>query len=483
MPSNQGKERYKMIHEEIVNYLLRHASSTELDTILYALTRIDWDGFLRASLEELALAVGTNKKYMRTIMYRLTSPIKGRHVFVPTPTFEGTLYRLNLGKPGNLGFDKHVDRYSKKYDFFYTEAFRNLSLNAKRLILMGAFRMSVTKDETVSIAVNEIVPNVHKQVTLPFTKQRLIKAVNEINASEMSKYVTAGFGHHIVGREECATFVFSSGTLSQYKENAGELQYLRQALYTAGYKRLLSSEHAEEILKTAKSLYNYVLTTEKQQSRQLGTIVNAKDELIKLIRYAYTLSVKKLAVQLNTSKVRELAPKALSAYFSDIVFDTMLEESTKYEHQAASVKSLKEREHFHKEICEQQSGRTVGFVEVDNHLSPLKEKYALLTRIANVLKSWCAQWVTARYVNAQGEIGDDANASTSVENSTSSSKDAALNYMRKITGRIQERIEKLVDKVGLFGNMPARESVIKQLSVEMKASLTDYFAIHKNRVN
>ncbi|PGK52501.1 hypothetical protein CN918_32470 [Priestia megaterium] len=455
-----------MIYKDVLDFLLSQASSTEIDTILYALPRIDWDGFLRVSIEELAMAVGSTKKYMRSIMEKLSNPMKGKLVFTLVETSEGPLYRFNLGKPGYLKFDKNVDRYSKKYNFFYTEGFRNLSLNGKRLILMGAFRMSVAQDEIISIATNKIVPNVHNQVSLPFTQKRLEAAVNEINASEMSTYVCVSFGYHIVGREKSLTFIFKPGTLSQYKENMGEALFLQQTLYRAGYKRLLSSEHMAELLGTSKYLYEYALSAEKMQARLNKPVVGAKDELLKSVRHIYKLSVQKLAVQLHNPKVREFAPKALSAYFSDIIFDTVLNEAGACEHQAVSLKKLLDREQFHKDICDQQSNEPVGFIEVHNKLSPLRDKYALISRIAQVLKQWCVKWVKARFSNATNRF---------------ESKDETTTYINKILATTKERIEKMFEKMKTFANKVVRDTLPYEFSVEMEKSLTDYLDMHKNR--
>ena len=48
-----------------------------------------------------------------------------------------------------LALTGKTDRYCKKYRFFYSDAFKTLTIHGKRLLLMGAFRMSVLKSEEV----------------------------------------------------------------------------------------------------------------------------------------------------------------------------------------------------------------------------------------------------------------------------------------------------------------------------------------------
>ncbi|AZV62753.1 hypothetical protein [Peribacillus frigoritolerans] len=153
-----------MIYEETYQYLLRNVSSTEFDTCLYALLHSDWDGVIQSPLHMMAQGVGTTEKYLRQIIHKFTAPQGSlKKVFVPVHLGEDILYKFNLGPASNLGYNRKTDRYCKKYRFFYSAAFKALTIHGKRLLLMGAFRMSVLKSEEVLFDYHEIFPlAIHK---------------------------------------------------------------------------------------------------------------------------------------------------------------------------------------------------------------------------------------------------------------------------------------------------------------------------------
>lgn len=178
-----------MIYEETYHYLLRNVSSTEFDTCLYSLLHSDWDGVIQSPLHMMASGVGTTEKYLKQIIKKFTSP-QGclQKVFVPVGQDGDVLYKFNLGPTSNLGFNSKTDRYCKKYRFFYSEAFKNLTIHAKRLLLMGAFRMSVTKSEEVLFDYSEIVPDSSSL----FTRQRLLDAIDTVHKT-LGNLVTISF--------------------------------------------------------------------------------------------------------------------------------------------------------------------------------------------------------------------------------------------------------------------------------------------------
>ncbi|NGY89191.1 hypothetical protein F6Y05_40165 [Bacillus megaterium] len=99
-----------MIYRETYNFLLQNVSSREFDACLYSLLKIDWDGVIQATSQEVADAVGTKKKYLKHIVKKY-SKLLSRKVLV---AFKDK-YILNIGKPKNLGFDKRTDRYCKLF--------------------------------------------------------------------------------------------------------------------------------------------------------------------------------------------------------------------------------------------------------------------------------------------------------------------------------------------------------------------------------
>ncbi|MFJ7755819.1 hypothetical protein ACQKGI_21510 [Peribacillus muralis] len=167
-----------MIYEETYQYLLRNVSSTEFDTCLYALLHSDWDGVIQSPLHRMARGVGTTEKYLRQIIRKLTSPHGSvQKVFVPVDQDGELLYKFNLGAASILGFYSKSDRYCKKYRFFYSDAFKGLSIHGKRLLLMAAFRMSVLRSEEVLFDYSEIVPDGRSL----FTRKRLLGAIDAVH--------------------------------------------------------------------------------------------------------------------------------------------------------------------------------------------------------------------------------------------------------------------------------------------------------------
>ncbi|MBU8772106.1 hypothetical protein [Cytobacillus oceanisediminis] len=474
-----------MIYEETYRYLLTNVSSTELDACLYALLKMDWDGFVRASTTEIAEKIGTTKKYMNEIMKKFTSKVKGRFVFVPINTAEGAMYRFNIGKTGNMEFNQNTDRYCKKYNFFYTDSFRSLPINAKRLILMGAFRMSITKCEQVSIPVDSIVPNIKNKSILPFTKQRLIDAVNVINMSTLNEVVTVSIASNIFTRKEVIVLTFTKGTLDDYKSNYTERFLLRKKLYESGFQSFLSDEQCIEIEKVGKYIYTSLLRIEKENAKKHGGFSDANSTIVQLARFIYNNSIHKLALSLNSKFDQLSEPKQLSAYFSSIVYEIVLEEMAKYSHQAESVKSLLDNENLHKEICTNQLNRNVDYMEVYSIISPIKEKYKFLLHIARILENWCEEWVISRVTS----LNNDINAVTvNPENKTIKKKrgwnsiEDGLNQRDSLRNLIFKRITKLNQWLIINGNAAVEVKERGHLLFQMKESLSSYFAITSNRI-
>ncbi|MEW5594143.1 hypothetical protein ABGT24_11530 [Peribacillus frigoritolerans] len=194
-----------MIYEETYQYLLRNVSSTEFDTCLYALLHSDWDGVIQSPLHMMARGVGTTEKYLKQIIHKFTAPQGSlKKVFVPVHLGEDVLYKFNLGPASNLGYNRKTDRYCKKYRFFYSAAFKALTILGKRLLLMGAFRMSVLKPEEVLFDYHEIVPDSRS----PFTRQRLLDAVAAIQDA-LGHIVTISFASRTFSKKEVLVFTFT----------------------------------------------------------------------------------------------------------------------------------------------------------------------------------------------------------------------------------------------------------------------------------
>lgn len=469
-----------MIYEETYRYLLTNVSSTEFDACLYALLNTDWDGRVRVSINEIADRIGTTKKYMKEMIGKFTSVAKGRFVFVPEKTTEGKLYRFNLGKTGNLDFNDKTDRYCKKYNFFYTEGFRNLPINAKRLVLMGAFRMSTSKSEHVSIPVDQIVPNAKNKSILPFTKQRLVAAIDDINTSNLSNIVNVSLASNVFTREELVVLQFRPGTLNDYKNNHTERFLLRKKLFEAGYQSFLPDEFCIEIEKVGKFIYSSLIRIEKEKAKRQGVITNAQNEMIRLARFIYNSSIEKLAHSLNSKREELTEPKQVSAYLSSIVYEIALEEMTKIFHQAESVKTLIDMEDLHKRICSDELQRNVDYIEIHKYISPIHEKHKFLSRIAIVLENWCEEWVISRVNTLNDDIrtivDDPENTEVKEKRGWAAPKDGE-EQRNSLKRNILEKISQLTNWLANNGNAAIEINKRGTLLEQMQESLVSYFAI------
>lgn len=473
-----------MIYEETYQYLLTGVSSTEFDACLYALLKTDWDGHVRVSLNQIADGIGTTKKYMREMMRKFTSRAKNRYVFVPVRTTEGEAYRFNLGKTGNLEFNENTDRYCKKYNFFYSDSFRSLPINAKRLILMGAFRMSTSKSEQVYIPIEHIVPNIRNKSILPFTKKRLIAAINEINSSQMNKEVSISLASNVFTREELVLITFKEGTLQEFKNNHTERMLLRKKLYENGYQSYLNDEFCIEIEKVGKYIYSSLLRIEKINAKKQGVVSDARNEMTQLARFIYNSAIEKLGHALNTKKDELTEPKMVSAYFSSIIYELVLEEMTKYAHQAESVKSLLENDNLHKEIFIKETKRKVDFGEVYSIISPIREKYNFLTHIAIVLENWCEEWIMSRVNTINKDIvsvinNPDDNVIKDKRGWTTSEDGEKQRSQLKKT--ILEKLSDLSFWLTNHGNAAVEKQSRGKLLHQMQNSISAYFAIQADK--
>lgn len=478
-----------MIYEETYQYLLHNVSSTEFDVCLYSLLHTDWDGTIQAPISLIASKSGTKTKYLKQIVKRFTS-YKRRHIFVPVNTEEGTKYKFNLGPTRNLGFNHKTDRYCKKYTFFYKDSFKELSINAKRLLLMAAFRMSTDKNESVYFEYNDIVPSKYSSGIPFFTKGRLIDAIEEIQTSELSSIVSVSWSSNIFTRKPNILFQFKKGTLSEFVNNHTERYLLRKKIFQSGFQEPLGDQFCIEIEKIGKYLYNSLLRSEKN-SAQKGVICDGKDELLSLARFIYNTAISRLAKSLHSNKHFLEDPKQAAAYFSKIVYDISLDEMTKYAHQSESIKSLLENDFLHKTISENYEGEKVGFIALDNHISPIREKYNLAKHIYSTLKNWCEEWVISRVKStvddfktlsssSSEEVREDIKQKRGWDDHTT---ETAKKYINDLKQFAYEQLNNLTNQLAMLGNKAIHKDKRANILKEAKEALSSYFAIQTDSLN
>ncbi|MGE7184170.1 hypothetical protein ACQKKK_09230 [Peribacillus sp. NPDC006672] len=457
-----------MIYEETYQYLLRNVSSTEFDTCLYALLHSDWDGVIQSPLHMMACGVGTTEKYLRQIINKFTAP-QGplQKVFVPVYQGEDILYKFNLGPASNLGFDWKTDRYCKKYRFFYSDAFKTLSIHGKRLLLMGAFRMSVLKSESVLFDYSEIVPDSSSL----FTRQRLLDAIDAVHDA-LGHLVTISFASRAFSKKEVLVFTFNEGVLGQYMENRAERTLLRRTVFNSGFLGHINDSVCRELERVGKYIFRSFLQEAANPSISNGV----QQELLKLARFVYSHSLKKFGQALPANKQLLLAPKQASAYLSKIIYNETLEQMVKYAHQAESIKSLLDRVHFHRNISEKALGREVNDLELAEHIEPILHKYHQADFIRHVLNDWCESWLISRVKTVTEEFRAEGKKKSAQDGS-------AAEYMTRIRNDTYGQLDRLLTLTLKFGNHAVAPAIRNFSLTKKKETLQSYFAIQKKRLD
>ena len=447
-----------MIYEETYRYLLRHVNSTEFDTCLYSVLHMDWDGVIQSPIHQMAKGIGTTEKYLKKIIKKFSSSQvdAGRRIFIPVEQEMGK-YQFNLGPTGS--FTNRKDRYCKKYRFFYTETFRNLPLPAKRLVLMAAFKMSVNKSEDISLNYEDII-----QLGSSLAKRgQIFDTMNIINQA-LGDIVTFSVASSTFTRKELLVASFKTGTLKEYLENRTERLMLRKTIFEAGYLEHIEDKVCIELERVGKYIFRSFLQVAEAP---------IKDELLKLARFVFHSSLQKLGGALNSNEHLLSVPKEASAYFSTIVYNEALKQMATYAHQAACIKDLLEREHFHREISEKSLNRHVDYSEVHEHVEPIRVKHALAFNIHKTLNAWCEDWVLSRVKSVAG-TNEYVSAKKRILTNGQTISDY-LDYLKKHT------YEQLEQHMTIYQHVHHGEHVLNVLR-QKKEAMQSYFAIQKDRL-
>lgn len=421
-----------MITEELVQYLLENVSSTEFDVIIYAALNSDWDGRVHLTAKQIANAVGSKEKYVKWILKRLSSDkYKVRKLFV-CEEFEGELtYRFVVGKTRNLGFNEITDRYCKNYSFFHLPAFHNLSIHAKRLLLLSAFRMSISQNETVEIDYLKIVPSKNSTAISTFTRGRLMDGIKEIQTSDLKEVVSISMSTLYLIKKEVINFNYSPGTLENFKENHTEALSLRKRIAKAGHHSFLSNDFCTEIVKMGKYIFNSFSEYEKDFSRLKGAFSGAKDSVLALGRFIYSTAIDRFAVVLNSNQELLNDAKQASAYFSSILQDITFEELAKLNNRSENISSLLEINRSN--INQYNSG-----VAEENKLAAhtydteLNSKLMETNYLYSILEAWNTSWITSRVdsiVAKAKTIAKDQNSKTGLRNRLFALKNQLINQI------------------------------------------------------
>lgn len=461
-----------MIYEETYRFLLHNVSSREFDACLYSLLKIDWDGVIHATSQEVADAIGTKKKYLKHIVKKY-SKLLSRKVLV---AFKDK-YILNIGKHKNLGFDKRTDLYCKQYSFFYTPEFRSLPLNAKRLILMGAFKMSISGSEKLVIEYNDIVPSKRSEGNSFFTRGRLLDAIQAIQNSPFNHFANVSMISTIQDRQELVLFSFENGTLDKFEKNHTERTLLRQKMLKAGFLEMLSDDFCEDIQLVGMSIFNKLTKLEKKISKKRGLVCGVKEDLLEIARLAYDRSIKKMAIAMNKPKNKHFLTetKEASAYFSAIVRDELTQEMLKYQNQVDSYKDLlSSTKYLRGYQMEMQYDEKTGKALLVDSLETVNQTVLDLEkneRIALILSEWDAEWVMARantVVYEKNNDDENLEEAAPTKKRVWNSKEEAVKYLKSVKKSAYKQISKLIALISENGIPTQTEGVLANRLKEFK---------------
>ncbi|MGE7767435.1 hypothetical protein [Peribacillus sp. NPDC096540] len=140
--------------------------------------------------------------------------------------------------------------------------------------------------------------------------------------------VTFTIASSVFTRKEIILASFKKGMLKDYLENRTERMLVRKTIYEAGFLEYIEDQVCMELEGVGKYIYRSFLKAAH------GPI---KEDLLKLARFVYSSSLKKLGKALFSKKHLLADPKQASAYFSTIVYNEALEQLATYAHQATSI--------------------------------------------------------------------------------------------------------------------------------------------------
>ncbi|MFF0828828.1 hypothetical protein ACFYU8_18615 [Brevibacillus sp. NPDC003359] len=304
-----------MIKSEFIRRAMLDMSGTEIDFYLYLFRVVDWDGNIRATIEELAACSQTSVLYARNLIKKGIA--KG---LLERDPYDHDLIRFTFAST-DVEFDRFSAQYSKKYTFLYTDTFRSLCVNAKRMLLMAAFRMSVNGTNYVIFDKNEIYQRSAKIINylLPLDDTKYQMAISDIQ-DKIGEIVQVYQVCDRLSKKPQLHFSFNSSVFTQYHENHTELYLLQRTITLNGIGAVLDRAHCIEMLKTAKHL--------------LRVVPNRR-----LARAIYRQSVD-MMVSFTRSE-GEKTPSAASAYFSKIIHENMKAEMLKASQQIEYIEELR----------------------------------------------------------------------------------------------------------------------------------------------
>ncbi|MDT3417193.1 hypothetical protein QO009_003088 [Brevibacillus aydinogluensis] len=364
---------------------LRNMCSTQIDLYLHFLRNVDWNCCVRSSVEESAMAIQSKVRWVRK---QIKKGVSKGHLAIDGNNPDNLIFNLTTS---SVDFDKFTTKYSKLYTFFYTNAFRSLSVNGKRILIMAAYYLSTQLNQknkprnVVRLHYSEIL----SRLPLDETKlqREIVKLQKAIHQSSDEKLpilaITLHAAKDIKGKVvSYVEFRFEDNALNSFYENHTEARLLECLAYHQQFDLVWEKGHYEEILKVAKHLFTSLGKEERQLARKIYN--DALEDLFASLRYK-----------------DPMAPDALAAYFSKIIHEKMKEEILESTVQLGKRENLANFIRNTFEYTEIDTSTWIGF---QTNLYTLDDFAGELQKLRNrirLLTSLCINWVEARVKSIQ----------------------------------------------------------------------------------
>lgn len=366
-----------MIYEDIHNFLLTKASSKEIDIMLELVNRQGWDSKVRIDVYDIAIRVGTTERYVRDVLKRFTDVYRDKRVLKKTGEKE---YRILKGK--SVVLHRKSDKYCQHYSFMGEKEFKGLNVYGKRILLDAAYRFSLTGQRKAYLAMDTFIFRNKVSSGLIPSKEVLHSVLDSINKVYKGK-VCVTVVSSVRDKKEYIYVEVDEDIIRGVKQNRSERVYLKDILFEAGYVGYLEEEYSIELEKVGKYIFNTLVDRKEEEYKGDFTW-----DMMELSRKIYKKSIYRLATVLQGLKDSGQESKAVSAYFSRVVYSVMMEELVKYKNEVRSVWEV---------IRVIQRNGEYGAVEYETN-TRIKD----LEIIINILEEWGYSWVQSRYRGSEG---------------------------------------------------------------------------------
>lgn len=425
-----------MLYEELHEFLLRKASSKEIDILLELIRNKNWNNVVRVDVYGVALKAKTTVRYVREVLNRLTIQYKGKRVL---NKIDNDTYEFLRGKTTIL--HSKSDKYCKLYKYLYGETFKELTLYGKRLLLTTAMNTSQTGMGVVYIPINDLVYRDEISSGLIPNKTILDKEITKINELYDGS-IKLALTSVVTKRSEYVYVEIQKDLLEDVVHNYSEREYLRDTLFDSGYVGYLKDEYCIEIEKVGKHIFNYLVRDNLDKNGEYnGDFVK---DMLDVAREIYTTSIKRLSKHLHKMILNGEESKAVSAYFSSVVFSVLMEYVALNKNKKINIEKVLE------------------YVDVSAKELEYNKRVKNIQILIKIIDKWCFKWIRTRFKK------DERNWEKNKKN---------IKRNNKLKEYVQTSIKEIEHKVKVNGSKEVKEWLI-----EYKDEISDFIDINNTKM-